>query len=119
MRYREPASSSTRWSGMPPPASIPAQGFSADRISKPAPRPALRTRPDGAGGACDEDVSAGVTALDAEVYDPIGSLDHVELMLDDDDRIAALDEPRQHMKEATDILAMEAGGRLVEDVECR
>ena len=42
------------------------------------------------GGAGGHDLAAAITTLGAEVYDPVGGLDDIEVMFDDDDRVAAL-----------------------------
>src|SRR5690606_13889316 len=47
---------------------------------------------------------------------PVGVLDDVEVVLDDDDRVALVDEVLQHVEQAADVLEVQAGGRLVEDV---
>src|SRR3546814_3546330 len=57
------------------------------------------------------------SAFGAEVEDVIGGLDDVEIMLDDDHAVALLDERLEHFEQLADILEMEPGGRLVEDVE--
>src|SRR3546814_18406648 len=57
------------------------------------------------------------SAFGAEVEDIIGGLDDVEIMLDDDHAVALLDERLEHFEQLADILEMEPGGRLVEDVE--
>src|SRR5207302_1870476 len=43
-------------------------------------------RPDG------DDLAARVAALGPEVDDPVGGADHVEVVLDDDERMAGVDE---------------------------
>ena len=40
-----------------------------------------------------------VAALGAEVYDPIGGLDDLQVMLDDDDGVASLDQGVQDFQE--------------------
>src|SRR5215212_1186887 len=64
-----------------------------------------------------DDDSASRTALGPEVDDPVGRLDDVEIVFDDDDRIALVDEPVEHVEQLADVLEMQAGGRLVEDVD--
>jgi hypothetical protein len=61
--------------------------------------------------------AAGVAALWAEVDDPIGALDDIEVVLDDDECVAGVGEPVEDLDEFADVLEVEAGGRLVEDVE--
>ena len=49
----------------------------------------------------------------------VGAGDDVEVVLDHDDRVAAVDEAAQHGDQAVDVLAVEAGRGLVEHVERR
>ena len=44
-------------------------------------------------------------------------LDDVEVVLDDDDRVAGIDQPVPHVEQALDVGKVQAGGRLVEDVD--
>ena len=44
-------------------------------------------------------------------------LDHVEVVLDDDDRIALVDEAVEHVEQLADVFEVQAGGGLVEDVD--
>ena len=55
--------------------------------------------------------------LGAQVDDPVGRLDHVEVVLDDDDRVAEIDQPVQHVEQLADVVEVQAGRRLVEEVE--
>ena len=69
------------------------------------------------GRAGGDDLAAAVAALGAEVDDPVGGLDDVEVVLDDDHRVALLDQLVEHLEQLADVLEVQAGGRLVEDVE--
>src|ERR1035437_1436120 len=69
------------------------------------------------GGAFSDDLAAGCTAFGAEVDDPIGGLDDIEIVLDDNQRAATVDELAEGGEELGDIVEMEAGGGLVEDVK--
>src|SRR4051794_34417863 len=55
--------------------------------------------------------------LGAEIDDVIGRLDHVEIVLDDDDRVALVDQLLEHVEQLPGVLEVQPGGRLVEDVE--
>ena len=46
----------------------------------------------------------------------VGGLDDVEIMLDHHHAVALLDQPVQHLQQLADILEMQAGGRLVENI---
>ena len=64
-----------------------------------------------------DDAAAAVAAFGAEVDDPVGGFDHVEVVLDDDDRVAAVGEALEHAEQLLDVGEVEPGGRFVEDVE--
>ncbi len=68
-------------------------------------------RPDG------DELAARLAALRPEVDHPVGLLDHVEVVLDHDHRVAAVDETLQRLEQLLDVREVEAGRRLVEDVE--
>ena len=61
--------------------------------------------------------AAARAALRTEVDDPVGGLDHVEVVLDHDDRVAVVAQPVQHGEQQLDVVEVQAGRRLVEDVE--
>jgi hypothetical protein len=63
------------------------------------------------------DLAAAVAAFGAEVDDPVGGLDDVEIVLDHHDRVALVDQLVQHFQQLGDIVEMQARRRFVEDVE--
>ena len=63
------------------------------------------------------DPPALVPRARADVDHPVASGDHAHVVLDDDDRVARIDEPVQLRHEPLDVRRMQAGRRLVEDVE--
>src|SRR5580704_16931226 len=69
------------------------------------------------GGAGGDDVAAAGAAVGAEVDDVVGGLDDVEVVLDDDDGVAAVDEPAQDAQQFADVFEVQAGGGLVQDVD--
>ncbi len=64
-------------------------------------------------------VAALVPALRPHVDQPVGGLDHVEVVLDDDDAVALLHEPVEDLQQPLDVGEVQAGRRLVEDVQRR
>src|SRR5438552_316089 len=48
-----------------------------------------------------DNLAAGVAALGPQIDQPIARLDHVQIMLDDDHRIAGVDEPPPHTSQGT------------------
>ena len=57
------------------------------------------------------------SALRAEVDDPIGRFNDVEMMLDHQNGIAQVHKFLQHIEQLADVVEMKPGGRLIEDVE--
>ena len=55
--------------------------------------------------------------LGTHVDDPVGLTDDVEVVLNDDDGVAAGDETAQNVHEDADVLEMQTGGGLVEDID--
>src|SRR5438445_6395272 len=62
-------------------------------------------------------LAARLAALRPEVDDPVGLLDHVEVVLDHEHRVPGVDEPLQHLEQLLDVGEVQTRGRLVEDVE--
>src|SRR5262245_5775600 len=69
------------------------------------------------GRAGGDDAPAALAAFGPEVDDPVGALDDVEVVLDDDKRVARVGEAVEDDDELSDVLEVQAGGGLVEDVE--
>src|SRR5438477_9599093 len=67
------------------------------------------------GGAFRHDVPAAVAALRTEIDHPIGAADHVEVVLDDQNTAAILDEPLKRVQQLGDVVEVKTGGRLIED----
>ena len=59
--------------------------------------------------------TARFATLRSEVDDPIGGVDHIEIMFDDQDASAILDQPLEGIQQFVDVVEMQSGGRLVED----
>ena len=67
--------------------------------------------------ALEDDPPAVVAGAGAEVDDPVGVRHHGLVVLDDDDRLAGVDEPVEQAEQLLDVGEVQAGGRLVEDVD--
>ena len=52
-----------------------------------------------------------------EVDDPVRRLDHFEIVLDDDDGVAALHQLVQHFQKLRHVVEMQPRGGLVQDIE--
>ncbi len=60
------------------------------------------------------DPPARLPGLRPHLDDPVGRLEHVEVVLDDDEAVAALHEGLQHAEEPRDVVAVEPRRRLVQ-----
>ena len=61
-------------------------------------------------------LAALVPALGPEVDQAVRHLDHVQVVLDHDDRVAGRHQPLEHLQQPLDVGEVQAGGRLVQDV---
>ena len=52
-----------------------------------------------------------------KVDDPVGGLHHVEIVLDHQHGVALIDQTTEHVQQLADVLEVQAGRRLVEDVD--
>ena len=69
------------------------------------------------GRALGDDLTAAEATLGPDVDDPVGVLDDVEVVLDDDDRVALVDEALEDVEQLADVLEVQTRRRLVEDVD--
>src|ERR1035438_7605103 len=69
------------------------------------------------GCALGDDAAAFSSAFGAEIEDPIGVADHVHVVLDDDNRVAEVGQAMQHVEQFADVVEVQSGGGLVEQVE--
>src|SRR3982750_816053 len=65
----------------------------------------------------EDNPAAVVAGAGAEVDDPVGVRHDPLVVLDDDDRLAGVDEPVEQAEQLLDVGEVEADGRLVEDVD--
>src|SRR5690242_2508881 len=61
--------------------------------------------------ALGDHLAAAVAALRAEVHDPVGGLDHVQVVLDHDDRVTGVHQSLQDLEQPLDIREVQAGRR--------
>ncbi|MNL47401.1 hypothetical protein D3C87_1701900 [compost metagenome] len=64
-----------------------------------------------------DNAAAFRTTFRAYVDDMVGHLDHVEVMLDDEDRISFFNQFIQNIEQMADILKMQPGGRFVKNIQ--
>ena len=67
--------------------------------------------------AAGDQLAAGLAALGTEVDQPVGGADDVEVVLDDDDRVAGLEQLPERAHQLGDVVEVQPGGRLVEHEE--
>src|SRR5665647_517045 len=61
--------------------------------------------------------ATAVAALGTQVDNPVGVLDDVQVVLDDDDGVALVDQALEHPEQLVDVIEVEARGWLVQDVD--
>jgi hypothetical protein len=64
-----------------------------------------------------QNLPTAMPAFRAKIDDPVRGLDDVQIVLDDNHCIAVLAQPMQYAEQQFDIVEVQAGGGLVEDVE--
>ncbi len=78
---------------------------------------ALLDRRDRLGRPLGDHPAAAGAALRPHVDDPVGGLDDVQVVLDDDHRVAGVDQPAEDPEQLADVLEVQPGGGLVQDVD--
>ncbi len=63
------------------------------------------------------DLTATLATQRPQIDHPVGRLDDVQIVLDDQDRVAAIGQTMQHAEQQFDIGEVQPGGRFVEDVQ--
>ena len=64
-----------------------------------------------------DDGAAAVSAFGAHIDDIVRRLDHIEIVLDDDDRVPAFGQPAKDLGQLMDICKVQAGSRLIQDID--
>src|SRR5512133_97590 len=64
-----------------------------------------------------DNLPATISTVRTEVDDPIGGLDHVEIVLDDEHRVSSIDESMQYVEQHANVFEVQTSRGLVEDVE--
>lgn len=54
-----------------------------------------------------------VATLRPEINDPVGGFNHIQIMLDHQDRITLINQPLEHVEQMTDIGRVKPGGRFI------
>ena len=69
------------------------------------------------GGTGGEDEPASAPTFRSQIYDVVGRLDDIEVVLDDQHGVALVYQPLEHAQQHADVLEVQARGGLIEDVE--
>src|SRR5712691_434449 len=88
-----------------------------EQRAKPAGGVRPRDARHGVGRPAGDQVAAARPAVGAEAHDPVRFLHDVEVVLDRDHGIPQVDQAVEHRDQPVDVREVQAGGRLVEDVE--
>src|SRR6266567_8293885 len=64
-----------------------------------------------------DDAPARVAGARSQLDHPVGPLDDVEMVLDDEHGVTGVDEPVEHAAQGSDVVEVQTRRRLVEDVE--
>mgnify|MGYP003339374491 CR=1 FL=1 len=67
------------------------------------------------GGARRHDRAAARASFGTHVHDPVGRLDDVEVVLDDEHGVALVDQAIENDEQFFDVVEVQAGGRFVEE----
>lgn len=76
-----------------------------------------RMRGDFLGSSCRDYRSTTITAFETEIDDPVRGFYNVEIVFDDDNCIAVIAQSMQHAQKLLDIVKMQTGRGLVENVK--
>src|SRR6266852_6637525 len=69
------------------------------------------------GGALRDDAAAAFATFGAQVDDPVGLFDDVEMVLDDEHGVAEINKALQDVEKLSHVVEMQAGSGFVEDVK--
>lgn len=61
-----------------------------------------------------DDVTAFIAGFRAEINDPIGAFDDIQIVLDDDDRVPGVYQALENLEQHTNVIEMQTRGRFVE-----
>ena len=64
-----------------------------------------------------DDLTATVTALGPQIHDPVSGLDYIQVVFDHHHGVAVVGQAIEHVQQELDVMEVQAGGRLIEDVQ--
>src|SRR5215813_8322894 len=62
-------------------------------------------------------LTAGLATLRSQIDQVVSSLDHIEVVFDDDQRVTCLDELLERSEQLRDVVEVKTGRRFIEDVQ--
>ena len=62
-------------------------------------------------------LTAAIARIRSKIDDPISELDDIEIVLDEHQRMAGINESIEHLSESANVFEVESSGRLIHDVE--
>ena len=65
-----------------------------------------------------DDVAPSFAPFGSQIDQPIGALDHVEVVFDDDHRVASIDQSAEDIEQTANLVKMQAGRRFVKQIQC-
>src|SRR5687768_2449468 len=86
-------------------------------VAQPPPSVRRLDANDFLGTARRHDLAAAITGVGTEIDDPVSELDDVEVVLDEHEGVSCVDESVEHAGELANVLEMQAGCRLIHDVQ--
>src|ERR1039458_231816 len=69
------------------------------------------------GRALGHDAAAFFSAFGAQIDDPVGVADDVQVVFDDDDRVSEIRETVQHVEQLAHIVEVQSRGRLIQQIK--
>src|SRR5205807_2090373 len=63
------------------------------------------------------DIAASIAAFRAKIDQMIAAFEDIQVVLNDDDRVTAIDEPLQDAKQQPNVVEMQSGRRLIKQIE--
>src|SRR5262249_12654030 len=68
--------------------------------------------------ASDDNMAAAIAAFRPQIDDPIGSLNHIHIVLDDQYRTAGINQLAERGEQLAYIVKVQAGCGLIKNIEC-
>jgi hypothetical protein len=64
-----------------------------------------------------KNLTAFFATLRTEIYEPVGSFNDIEIVLDDDDGVALVAESMQYDQQLLNVMKVQTGGGFIENIE--